>query len=373
MRVLHIITGLHAGGAEQQLRLLCSHLTVDNEVAVLTNPGVMAEAIRAEGTVVHHVGMAGNRDLRALWRLVRLVRRGGYDCVHTHLFRAGLYGRLAARLAGVPMILATEHSLSEHVIEGRSTANPGVRLLYRFAERLGGHTVAVSAAARAAMVGLGVSADRISVVPNGVDPDEFSFRPDVRRRIRESLGIPAEAYLVGGVGRFVPGKRFEVLIEALAARPGVWGLLVGDGPVFTELTDLLERRGIRERVVLTGERMDVPALLMAMDLFVSPSPEETYGLAIVEALAAGLPVVYAACPALQEIPTSAAAGAYRVESSVEAVGCAIDRARIDPAGDRAQPPAVRSYDIRDIATRLDQLYRAKQSRADVADHSPTLG
>lgn len=143
MKVLHIITGLGVGGAEQQLRLLLRHLTVDSEVVTLTNPGTVADGLIADGVRVHHLGMDGNRDLSALPRLVRLIRAGGYDLVHTHLYRACVYGRLAARLAGVRAVIATEHSLGNSQMEGRQLT-AGVRALYLASERLGSATVAVS-------------------------------------------------------------------------------------------------------------------------------------------------------------------------------------------------------------------------------------
>jgi len=144
MRVLHVITGLGAGGAEQQLRLLLRRLPLTCGVVTLTNPGAVAEGIRADGTAVTDLGMRGNRDLSALPRLVRTIRAGRYDLVHTHLYRACVYGRIAARLAGVRAVVATEHSLGENRIEGRPLT-PGTRALYLATERLGAATVAVSA------------------------------------------------------------------------------------------------------------------------------------------------------------------------------------------------------------------------------------
>nr|BFE86793.1 hypothetical protein GCM10020093_093940 [Planobispora longispora] len=157
MKVLHVITGLAAGGAEQQLRALLPHLTARCEVAALTNPGGVAEAIRAEGTPVHHLDMRGNLDLRAVGRLVRLMRSGRYDIVHTHLYRACVYGRVAARLARVPAVVATEHSIGESAIEGRR-ATVGVRALYRATASMGDVTIAVSRAVAERLVRWGCRA-----------------------------------------------------------------------------------------------------------------------------------------------------------------------------------------------------------------------
>jgi hypothetical protein len=145
MKVLHVITGLGAGGAEQQLRLLLRHLPPEYhcDVVALTNPGMVAAGLRADGVRVGNLAMRGNRDLSAVPRLVRLIRREGYDLVHCHLYRACVYGRIAARLAGVRSVVTTEHSLLADTLEGRPITL-GVRALYQATELLGSTTVAVS-------------------------------------------------------------------------------------------------------------------------------------------------------------------------------------------------------------------------------------
>ncbi|NEA51539.1 glycosyltransferase, partial [Streptomyces sp. SID10815] len=320
-RALHIITGLGVGGAEQQLRLLLRHLPVDCDVVTLTRPGAVAEGLTADGVRVVHLGMGGNRDLAALPRLVRVIRAGRYDLVHTHLYRACVYGRLAARLAGVRAVVATEHSLGDTQMEGRRLT-AGVRGLYLASERLGSATVAVSPTVADRLERWGVPAPRIEVIPNGIDLDRFRFDPARRARTRRRLGLPAGAYVVGGIGRLAPGKRFDVLIRALALLPDdCWLLLVGGGPEEHVLRRTAHQAGVTGRVLFTGERPglpdgspgpDLPSLACAMDLLAAPSEEEAFGLAVVEALACGLPVRYGSCPAVEDLPRPAAAGARQV-------------------------------------------------------------
>ncbi|MFI6299105.1 glycosyltransferase [Nonomuraea sp. NPDC050790] len=373
MKVLHVITGLEAGGAERQLRDLVANHHVTAEVAALTKPGLISQAIQAEGVTVHHLGMTGNRDLRVLGPLWRLVRRGGYDVVHTHLFRAGLYGRLVARLSGVAAIVASEHSIGERHLEGRPITAP-VRALARAGERLGHVTVAVSSAAAQRLVRWGVPEQRIEVIANGIDPRAFRFDPAVRETTRSRLTIPPHLTVVGGVGRLEPGKRFDVLIEAVAGLPDTMLLLVGDGPERANLVAHARRLGVAHRMVLAGQSSQVPALLSAMDVFAAPSQEETFGLAVVEALACGLPVLYSACPALDELPASASPNARRLPSAAGPYRRAVEE--LIAAGATRQPPpqAVDHYGIGRHVNRIEALYlRVHEQRSRSKTIAPAWG
>nr|WP_237551737.1 glycosyltransferase [Streptomyces sp. SID8367] len=363
---MHVITGLGAGGAEQQLRLLLRHVPGTHDVVTLTNPGQVADALRRDGVRVTHLGMAGNRDGRALPRLVRLIREGRYDLVHTHLYRACLYGRIAARLAGVRAVVATEHSLGDHQIEGRPLTR-SVRALYRTGERLGRTTIAVSPAVADRLGAWGVARDRVAVVPNGVDVDRFAYDPAARAGAREALGLPSDAFVVGGVGRLVEGKRFGVLVEALRELPDdVHLLLVGTGPQEEALREAARRAGVCGRVVLAGERphtadradgtLDLPALLSAADLLASPSYDEAFGLAVVEAQASGLPVLYATCPALDDLPPGTEARAVRVPGDTASFVREIRRVREEPHGARQPSRAALHYSIARSAALHHDVY-----------------
>ncbi|WP_031087226.1 glycosyltransferase [Streptomyces sp. NRRL WC-3549] len=357
MKVLHVITGLGVGGAEQQLRLLLRHLPARCDVVTLTNPGAVAEGLRLDGVRVRHLGM------RCLPRLARLVRQGGYDLVHTHLYRACVYGRIAARLARTASV-ATEHSLGRAEIEGRPLTR-GTRALYLRTERLGSATVAVSDTVAGRLRDWGVPAARIHTVPNGIDAAAFRFDGGRRRVARALLGLPEDAFVVGGVGRLVPGKRFDVTLRAVAALPGAWLLLAGSGPEAGPLRALAGRLGVADRVRFAGEcgvdgAPDVPAVLGAMDVFVSASREESFGLAVVEALCAGLPVVHGPCPAVDDLlPGQVPDGATRLRSRADPVAELTAALRHRWAGGPRRlpvPRAVDRYDIRLSGRRLMDVY-----------------
>ncbi|MFI9046645.1 glycosyltransferase [Streptomyces sp. NPDC053427] len=382
MKVLHVITGLETGGAEQQLRLMLRRLPARCEVVTLTGPGPVADGIRADGTPVTHLGMTGNRDLRALPRLTRLIRDGGYDLVHTHLYRACVYGRIAARLAGVRAVVATEHSLGDAVIEGRRLTR-GVRTLYRATERLGSTTVAVSDTVAARLRRWGVPEPRIHVVPNGIEAHRFRHDPIVRSAVRTRLGIPVDAFVVGGVGRLVPAKRFDVLVRAVTQLSGVHLLLAGEGPERETLRKTAEQFGSGDRIHLLGaveraERAraaaegpgrepdrgpDIPGLLAAMDVFVSPSQDEAFGLAVLEALAAGLHVLYGSCPAVDELPAGQIPGARRISPVVYELATALRELRRSGPDRLPVPAVVRRYDIARSAESLMSVYEAAVAAA----------
>lgn len=350
MRVLHVITGLHAGGAEHQLRLLLRHLRpgIECEVVTLTDPGPVADAIRADGTPVHVLGMRGNNDVTALPRLVRLIRAGRFDVVHTHLYRACVYGRVAARLAGVRHVVATEHSLGDGQIEGRRTT-AAVRALYLAAERIAaGPTIAVSWAVQRRLVAWGVEPARITVVPNGIDPDELAFDGALRRRSRTALGIPDDAFVIGGLGRLEPTKRFDLLIEAVRPLRNVTLLLVGDGSARGHLEALAG-----DRVVFAGATGHAREALCAMDLLAAPSEQETFNLAVLEALANGLPVLYTTCPPLDELAEPVAA-ATKLPAEAARYREAISR-RVSAQG-RGTPVTPARYTAPTIAETVGDLY-----------------
>ncbi|MEV4636422.1 glycosyltransferase [Actinoplanes sp. NPDC049548] len=371
MRVLHVITGLNAGGAEHQLRLLLRRLPHDCEVVTLSNPGTVADAIRADGTVVHEITMRHNHDLTAVGELRDLMRTRGYDVVHAHLYRACVFGRVAARLAGVPTIVATEHSLGDGMIEGRHTTT-GVRALYSATERLGQSTIAVSGAVATRLRAWGVTENRIAVIPNGIDASELTFDPQLRSATRARLGIPHDAVVIGGVGRLEPGKRFDRLIQAVAELPEVTLLLAGDGSAGEQLKQIAARYGVDGRVVFTGEVRHAREVLCAMDVFASPSDSETFGLAVLEALASGLPAIYAKCPPLDELTPPGehgppdTPGARRTSAYPEALLRSL-RAELANFAERRGarlpvPEVVVRFDTERLAAEVSRLYERLSAR-----------
>ena len=246
MKVLHVITGLGVGGAELQLRSILQHTRHDSEVVTLYNPGPVADMIRADGGRVADLGMTRNTQLSALRRLRRLIRQGGYDVVHTHLYRSQVYGRPAAWLAATPVVLSTEHSIGETHLERRPMTR-GVRALYLATEFLSDATIAVSGTVRERLLAWGVRDRRVTVIPNGVDLQRVAFDASARDRVRDGFGIPDDAYVIGVLGRLDPNKQFDMVIEAAAPLLGERTrlLIVGQGDERDRLEQVARDSGRR--------------------------------------------------------------------------------------------------------------------------------
>uniref|UniRef100_UPI0021C23A84 glycosyltransferase n=1 Tax=Frankia tisae TaxID=2950104 RepID=UPI0021C23A84 len=304
-QVVHVITALTTGGAERQVQHLVERGSAEAAVVCLYGGGLVADELVAAGHRVHVLGMTGWRRFAAPVRLARLLRRLRPDVVHTHLLAAQLWGLPAARLAGVPVIVSTEHSLMPTSMEGRPITRR-LRLLYYLLVQLAQHSIAVSAATGRRMVSWGINPARVNVILNGIDIDAMAFSAGDRAAVRAELGVARGVRLVGAVGRLAPVKRFDVLIDALAPRLATGGTrlaLVGVGPEEGALRRRCAEHGISDAVHFLGARSDVARVLSALDVFVSPSRDETFGLAILEALANGLPTVYGECPGLEGFPT----------------------------------------------------------------------
>ncbi len=215
-------------------------------------------------------------DPFAVVKLARWIRRNSFDIVHCHLSTSATNGSLAARLARVPSV-ATVHGLSG-------------KLSFIAAD----HLIAVSGEVRRHLVSQGLSEAKISVVHNGIPLGPV---PDATARLqaREALGLPMGAPVFGTTARLTPLKGIDQALYA-ARRvvddiPSALFVIFGDGPSRHEYEGLAASLGLAENVVFTGYRHDVRDLLPALDVFVFPTLKEAMGIALVEAMAAGVPVV----------------------------------------------------------------------------------
>lgn len=308
VKVARIISRLNVGGPARHCILLGEGLrrhgfeTVliageleDGEADVL--PGDVAATpggvrlVRVPGL---RQTIAPGDDLRALLRLVAILRHERPDVVHTHTSKAGALGRLAAALAGVPVVVHTFHG---HVLDGYFPRLPSalIRLAERALARLSSRIITLSPALKEELASRYhvTGAEKIEVIPLGRDLASFHGRP--RGRLRAELGLDPSAPLVGAVGRLVPIKDVPLLVRAfarvVAKRPGAHLALAGDGPERGAIEEAVRARGLEANVHLLGWRTDLAAIYADLDLLVVSSKNEGTPLAMIEAFAAGVPVV----------------------------------------------------------------------------------
>lgn len=278
MRIIQAITGLDRGGAEKNLVLLVRHLDrsrFEPEVVCLRPRGPWADALEAEGVRLHVVGATGPADIGRLAASTALARRRGAALVHGWMFHGNLWARIAARRAGVPCLASlrvAEREKTWHVLLDRWTR--GLVDLY---------TVNSEALARFARERHGVPDERIAVVPNACDVPQAPD-PAARAALRARLGL-GRGPVVVTVGRLHVQKDPLLFVE-IAARVDARFVWVGDGPMREEAA-----RRAAGRVTFVGARADVADWLAAADLFLFTSRWEGLPNAVLEAMAAGLPVV----------------------------------------------------------------------------------
>jgi glycosyltransferase involved in cell wall biosynthesis len=236
-------------------------------------------------------------DAVALWKLYRLIRRGRYHIVHTHSSKAGVLGRVAARLAGTPVVVHTLHSLVFHEYQPWAV-NRLWRLVKRACAPLTDHYISVSDIISRKALAAGVGRpEQYTTIYSGMELDWF-LRTDLDgARVRRDLGIPADAPVVGKIARLFPLKGHDQLFDAAPAivrrHPGVRFLLVGDGILQEHLRQRARQAGILDNFVFTGlvDRERIPELIATMDVVVHTSLREGLARVLPQALAMGKPCV----------------------------------------------------------------------------------
>jgi len=301
MRVLHIIVGLDAGGAELMLKRLVEFALSDSSqqhvVVSLSGYGTLGQQLEVSGIKVFTLDMTSAFQLPGiLWRLTKLIRVQRPDIVQTWMYHADFLGGVAARLAGVKRVIWGIRTTDVDSRNSRTTVLlRGIcAVLSKFVPRL---IVCAANASRRSHILAGYDAERMVVVPNGFDLSRFNVACSQRDTIREICGFDLAKVVIGYVGRFHQDKDQENFVCAaglLAARHNnVCFLMVGrdlDG-ANVELREWILKTGYADRFILLGERADVPACLSSMDIFCLSSRTEGFPNVVGEAMATGLPCV----------------------------------------------------------------------------------
>ena len=323
----------------------------------LKRPEPASRLLEAQGIPVRHLGR-GRFDPRILPDLVRLARERGASILHVHGYASADFGRLAARRVGAALVL------HEHFADPRMPAYQGLadRMLARLTDR----AIAVSGSTRDFLVReRHVPESRVRLIWNGAPLSEFApVAPAVGLGVRRELGLPADAPVVGTIGRLSEQKAHRTLLDAaarvLARRKDVRFLIVGDGDQAEPLRRQADALGISPSIVFAGHRTDVPALLGALDVFCISSNYEGTPLALFEAMAAGKAIVSTAVDGCREVLEDGVTGLLVPPRDPDALAGALLRCVDDPAlraslAQHAREASAR-YDIAACVARMQDLY-----------------
>jgi glycosyltransferase involved in cell wall biosynthesis len=332
----------------ERYRVICGLLTPD--VDRIIPPGLATVDFRMPG-------LNGWVWLRFFWCLCWVIYRQQVDLIHVNSYVPGNYARLAAALMQVPIIIDHWHGFTRFSPKRRHIC----RVLARFTDL----SIAVSQGVKDYLLQeIGLNPAKIRVVPNGVDVaaiDAARPGPEVRRE----LGLPEGVPLIGLVGRLDHwGKGHKELLTAMAQlrdRHPVHALMVGGGRRMDEVKALTASLGLAGQVHFLGNRRDVPDLLNALDIFVLPSYSEGVSLALLEAMAAGLPVIATAVGGLPEVVTDGETGLLIPPRDAGALAAALARLLADPAwaqplGAKARQHVRENYSLDRLGREINEIY-----------------
>jgi glycosyltransferase involved in cell wall biosynthesis len=374
--IMLVLSSSDLGGGEETVRLLAKHLDRTRfEVSVVCPPGpIFQRMARVPDVRLHELSFPRVPSVRTVRRLAELIRLERVEILHTHLYHGDLYGFLASRLVPVPRLVSTIQAINffwEVEAGTRRARWRAASLVYRGIYRAFDGLATCSAAVREAVCtrrGLKIHRDRVTVIHNSMDLEELKPNTERKRATGSCSGVAGESrpkrlIAVANFGRY---KGHRILLQAMAklpTDPAVECWLVGDGPEKARMERLARDLGLMNRVRFLGYRQDVSALLHQCDLFVLPSLWEPFGIALVEAMVSGVPVLACRAGGVPEIVTDGETGLLVPPGDADALAAGLRRLLLDDAlrgrlAAKAAPEATARFDARSMAERYQKWYDA---------------
>ena len=363
-KILHVIDSLDLGGAQTFLLELVKHHDRSRylpEVACMHGRGVYAEAFEKNGITVHSLSPEKFPPyyLPNFWRL---MRSGGYDILHFHLFGANLCAKPLAIMAGHPAII-----VHDQCNDASREKNPLLLAGDSFWNRCSNRVIAVSESTRDYLLDReDLPDDLVTMIPNGIDTEVFSpASAGAREAARAALGIPRDGLVIGGVGRLVAQKNFALFLEVaarvLAGHPSVLFVIAGTGPQEEALKEKVASLGISHRVRFLGHVSDRLALYHAFDALLMTSDFEGTPMVLLEAMSCGLPVVASAVDGIAEVCTDGHDALLIAPGDVAGFATALEGKLQDDGlmatlGRNARNTILERYEIRHLVRRIESIY-----------------
>lgn len=371
LRVFQVVpAAAWGGGSVVILRLIEALIQAGSQVTVLcsTDDRTVAEFSKSGATIIHarhwRRQISPIQDVLFLHELYSFCRQCRFDVVHTHMPKGGVVGRTAASLAGTPLVIHTIHGLIYN-----DFIPPWRARLYRSLERLSGRFcnvfISVNEGDRLRAIEAGIAKPgHIVTIPNGIDTRQFINTTPAP--LRAELLIPEEAVLIGTTGRLAVQKGLEYLIRAVpllvAAEPRAHVAFAGIGELEDDLRALVSELGVEEHCHFLGFRQDIPALLASFDLYAQPSLWEGLSISLLEAMAAGKPIVTTDIIGSREVIEDGVTGLLVPPTDVEALATALlslmrNPTRAQELGRSAGQHVVKHFDANRMVEETLELYR----------------
>lgn len=358
--IFHLVSSLDVGGTQtgmlQTIRRL-DPVDFRSVVCSVMPSGRIAARMEEEGIRTCSLGITSPWDLRAVPRLLPLLKNEGPQILHSYLFHANLLGRIAGRLAGVPAIVNSERSVNQL---GQSRV-----LLSRMTSSLATAVETNSGAGREYVLStLGVSPGKTHVIYPGVELPKR--QPGDGRSVRGELDLGYDSPLIGFVGRLYPVKGGEQAIRAFAAvvqgLPQARLIVAGDGPERRRLEEIAVSLGVGQTVQFLGYREDVHSIMAAIDALAIPSLTESLPRAALEAMAAGKPVVATRVGGIPEVVEDGVTGLLAEPGDTAGLARSLVRLLSDGTlarrmGDRGREKVEKIFSASASVARYEQLYR----------------
>lgn len=360
-KILYIIWSLDLGGAEQVVVDLAGRLRggqFEPVVCCLNQKGRHSLRLEEQGIKVIALNKKPKVDFSVIGKLLKIIKEEKIDLIHTHLFSAHLWGRIAAVIARVPVI-STEHGIDRWRTKFHI-------LLDRILTRANKKVIFVSKKVRDFYAEQVYPLNgKAEVVYNGIDASQFKRPLDIRA-IRLSLGFDPAKKIIGTVGRLVADKAHRDFVKAISLivhkRKDVLGVIVGEGELRPVLERMIRDLGLKDHVALLGYRSDTSELYRAMDVFVLSSASEGFPLTVLEAIHSGVPVVATDVGGIRECIESGKEGWLVPPSEPQALADAILKVLEDQElgfkfSQNASRKAAEEFSIEKMTERHEAIYR----------------
>jgi glycosyltransferase involved in cell wall biosynthesis len=364
IKVLQLLSSAEIAGGERYLYDLINHSNgLNSHHICLPYEGFFAKVLKNAGYDFDIISLKPKYCIQSLKKIIKVIKIKKIDIIHTHGYRANLYGRLAC------MFTKIKHTATIHVSLFDYKQTPILlRYLYYFFEIVlsfkTNKYICISKAMADDMRKLKIPLQKISIIPNGVDLKRFYPRP-IKNKIKREFGIKSQAPLIGTAGRLVPEKGHIYLVTALKLLKDKHSelkcLFLGSGPLLNKIESRAAQLGVKDMCIFGGTRNDIEKVYPILDLFVLPSIREPFGLVLLEAMATQIPVLAFSSGGPKEIIKSGFNGILIPPGSSKKLADAIhillqNKNRAENLAVQGRKTVEQNYNIQNTARKIENLY-----------------